>query len=772
MAQGFDWNNVNAPSFSADFFKTLGEQRQLATAQLFNPVSNFITTVRDNNTADAIAEINRAETFGDLVDPTRQANIDGILNRAVNSNTLIDVGAVQKAQDARASVVTELERNRAVQANLPAMKSILGTMAQGGDILPQDLATLNPLGLTAEAQRQIGDYGINKAQAGVQQYNAITGRMGTVVDAQQQQQKAMFTPEQIARAGLAPGEQVLPMPQELDQGGNVNVGYMVQKQEYDAQQARMEQGRQQMYSIMQNQSQGRQNALGSLANALSIGGQDLGVLANNVQNYERGGATYDAQGTGFINGRWQGVNSTLSFNGEQFSPDRINNMNIIGQHLSTTPLSQTAQRIMFANIGRENNFKSGVISGYHRDPKVDRENSGIISYSYPSRKNAFEASMRKQGVINANGTFNHSPENVQKQLDYVMHDLQTNYKKQYAVLTNPNSTEAQARTAIDEFIGWDTKLQSGHDAIKHYNAIYTLNGDMREGRLNGGGGGSSTGREVINNAVTPTYPQATTNNYVAPTQSAPVTATPKPATASGGNKAYVMYNYSTPKDPASQATASQFTNQVPDMSNDPEAVTKWLITGDPAKGEIATYNLTPVQGQVFARDLADASLVVNKSVTANMAKKVMDANEGVDRTKLPTASTPNGWLPVGETATRVKVYNRLIRRPEYQAAIKGTSSNISQQDLINVYEDVHAQAQGKWMTPNQMDKALSDGFESVVKIRVKAARADRESQLTAKAIELGKKYNMSTDNVMMALDRMNALQKSSSAIAKAKQQRK
>ena len=764
MAQGFDWNNVNAPSFSADFFKTLGEQRQLATAQLFNPVSNFITTVRDNNTADAIAEINRAETFGDLVDPTRQANIDGIMNRAVNSNTLIDVGAVQKAQDARASVVTELERNRAVQANLPAMKNILSTMAQGGDILPQDLATLNPLGLTAEAQRQIGDYGINKAQAGVQRYNAITGRMGTVVDAQQQQQKAMFSPEQIARAGLASGEQVLPMPQELDQGGNVNVGYTVQKQVYDEQQARMAQGRQQMYSIMQNQSQGHQNALGSLANALSIGGQDLGVLANNVQNYE--------QGTGFISGRWQGVNSTLSFNGEKFDPDRINNMNIVGQHLTTTPLSQTAQRIMFANIGRENNFKSGVISGYHRDPNVDRENSGIISYSYPSRKSAFEASMRKQGVINANGTFNHSPETVQKQLNYVMHDLQTNYKKQYAVLTNPNSTEAQVRTAIDQFIGWDTGLQSGHDAIKHYNAIYTLSGDMREGRLNGGGGGSSNGREVINNAVTPTYPQASSNNYVPPTQTAPVTATPKPASASGNNKAYVMYNYSTPKDPASQATASQFTKQVPDMSNDPEAVTKWLITGDPAKGEIATYNLTPVQGQVFARDLADASLVVNKSVTANMAKKVMDANESVDRTKLPTASTPNGWLPVGETATRVKVYNRLIRRPEYQAALKGTSSNISQQDLINVFEDVNAQAQGKWMTPNQMDKALADGFESVVKIRVKAARTDREAQLTAKAIELGKKYNMSTDNVMMSLDRMNALQKSANAIAKAKQQKK
>lgn len=760
MVQGFDWNNVNAPSFSADFFKTLGEQRQLATAQLFNPVSNFITTVRDNNTADAIAEINRAETFGDLVDPTRQANIDGILNRAVNSNTLIDVGAVQKAQNARASVVTELERNRAVQANLPAMKNILSTMAQGGDILPQDLATLNPLGLTAEAQRQIGDYGINKAQAGVQQYNAITGRMGTVVDAQQQQQKAMFSPEQIARAGLAPGEQVLPMPQELDQGGNVNVGYTVQKQVYDEQQARMAQGRQQMYSIMQNQSQGQQNALGSLANALSIGGQDLGVLANNVQNYE--------QGTGFISGRWQGVNSTLSFNGEKFNPDRINNMNIVGQHLATTPLSQTAQRIMFANIGRENNFKSGVISGYHKDPNVDRENSGIISYSFPSRKSAFEASMRKQGVINANGTFNHSPETIQKQLDYVMHDLQTNYKKQYAVLTNPNSTEAQVRTAIDQFIGWDTGLQSGHDAIKHYNAIYTLSGDMREGRLNGGGGGSSNGREVINNAVTPTYPQASSNNYVPPTQTAPVTATPKPASASGNNKAYVMYNYSTPKDPASQATASQFTKQVPDMSNDPEAVTKWLITGDPAKGEIATYNLTPVQGQVFARDLADASLVVNKSVTANMAKKVMDANESVDRTKLPTASTPNGWLPVGETATRVDVYNRLIRRPEYQAAIKGASSNISQQDLINVFEDVNAQAQGKWMTPNQMDKALADGFESVVKIRVKAARTDREAQLTAKAIELGKKYNMSTDNVMMSLDRMNALQKSANAIAKAR----
>lgn len=764
MAQGFDWNNVNAPSFSADFFKTLGEQRQLATAQLFNPVSNFITTVRDNNTADAIAEINRAETFGDLVDPTRQANIDGILNRAVNSNTLIDVGAVQKAQDARASVVTELERNRAVQANLPAMKNILSTMAQGGNILPQDLATLNPLGLTAEAQRQIGDYGINKAQAGVQQYTAITGRMGTVVDAQQQQQKAMFSPEQIARAGLAPGEQVLPMPQELDQGGNVNVGYMVQKQAFDEQQARMAQGRQQMYSIIQNQSQGQQNALGSLANALSIGGQDLGVLANNVQNYERG--------TGFINGRWQGVNSTLSFNGEKFDPDRINNMNIIGQHLATTPLSQTAQRIMFANIGRENNFKSGVISGYHRDPNVDRENSGIISYSFPSRKSAFEASMRKQGVINANGTFNHNPETIQKQLDYVMHDLQTNYKKQYAVLTNPNSTEAQVRTAIDQFIGWDTDLQSGHDAIKHYNAIYTLSGDMREGRLNGGGGGSSNGREVINNAVTPTYPQASSNNYVPPTQTAPVTATPKPASASGNNKAYVMYNYSTPKDPASQATASQFTKQVPDMSNDPEAVTKWLITGDPAKGEIATYNLTPVQGQVFARDLADASLVVNKSVTANMAKKVMDANESVDRTKLPTASTPNGWLPVGETATRVNVYNRLIRRPEYQAAIKGTSSSISQQDLINVFEDVNAQAQGKWMTPNQMDKALADGFESVVKIRIKAARTDREAQITAKAIELGKKYNMSTDNVMMSLDRMNALQKSANAIAKASQQKK
>ena len=764
MAQGFDWNNVNAPSFSADFFKTHGEQRQLATAQLFNPVSNFITTVRDNNTADAIAEINRAETFGDLVDPTRQANIDGILNRAVNSNTLIDVGAVQKAQDARASVMTELERNRAVQANLPAMKNILSTMAQGGNILPQDLATLNPLGLTAEAQRQIGDYGINKAQAGVQQYNAITGRMGTVADAQQQQQKAMFSPEQIARAGLAPGEQVLPMPQELDQGGNVNVGYMVQKQAFDDQQARMAQGRQQMYSIIQNQSQGQQNALGSLANALSIGGQDLGVLANNVQNYE--------QGTGFINGRWQGVNSTLSFNGEKFNPDRINNMNIIGQHLATTPLSQTAQRIMFANIGRENNFKSGVISGYHRDPNVDRENSGIISYSFPSRKSAFEASMRKQGVINANGTFNHSPETIQKQLGYVMHELQTNYKKQYAVLTNPNSTEAQVRTAIDEFIGWDTKLQSGHDAIKHYNAIYTFSGDMRERHLNGGGGGSSNGREVINNAVTPTYPQASSNNYVPPTQTAPVTATPKPASASGNNKAYVMYNYSTPKDPASQATASQFTKQVPDMSNDPEAVTKWLITGDPAKGEIATYNLTPVQGQVFARDLADASLVVNKSVTANMAKKVMDANESVDRTKLPTASTPNGLLPVGKTAKRVDVYNRLIRRPEYQAAIKGASSNISQQDLINVFEDVNAQAQGKWMTPNQMDKALADGFESVVKIRVKAARADREAQITAKAIELGKKYNMSTDNVMMSLDRMNALQKSANAIAKAKQQKK
>ena len=143
------------------------------------------------------------------------------------------------------------------------------------------------------------------------------------------------------------------------------------------------------------------------------------------------------------------------------SKEQTTNMDAAWGALQSAGVPANAATYLIGEMGREGSFLNSNISGHHTDANAGRTNSGIISYSDPTRRKNFLGAMEKQGFYK-NGQLVHSPDAVQAQVNYVLNDMKANYPSAYQAMMSGNMTDETANRYFgDQFIGWDRANKGG-----------------------------------------------------------------------------------------------------------------------------------------------------------------------------------------------------------------------------------------------------------------------------------------------------------------------
>ena len=730
--QGFKWSPVQAAQIDTSLFSEMGKARNAAIAGMLAPVGNFIDTVRANNTQQAIAAVNGTNTLNGINNILENPAFTQATERAGGSSA-IDLDAVQKALTARPQQIAGNDQIYAENHNASATRNILYKMSQNKDI-QQDVAKLDMRGVSPDMQKLIAGYGVEQEKLSQGNYKNISDRIavgGAVYEGMNR--KDDF------------GEKMLPEPNEfLDPQKTIpNQDWAKDKQAYDAQQAR--------YQTWVTSRGGNSVSPVSVINAaLGIGGGDIGVLANNVQASE--GRGYN-QGT-------RDFTKLTTVNGAAFTNEQKQNMNIMSGLIDKTKFSDTAKREMYAHLGREGGFETRNLSGTHNDANANRSNTGIISYSYPSRRNSFLASMGSQGFLEADGkTLKHSPQALEAQMRFVENEMATAYPKQYAIVTDPNSTPEQVRAAFNSFIGWDTKLQSGHDNLSLYGTAW----DMVSGS------GTQDNRQVFKNAA----PQMQSPTYSAPAATAAVTAraataSPTPA-VTAPKTAPVTATIAVPKPKSfAQGAIKDGIDKVP-QTTDLNQLVKYVITGDVNKGEINRYLPSVAQAQSLVTQATDSMLKINADTEKFIADSYLDSEAAFAKgDKLTIDQQVRGGTTFGRAwgndAGNVQIYNAINKMPEYQRVLNGDySDGYTLAEMSNAFSKLLAQEGNMWWV-NRKDSELQGMLRTEMKrvsnTRLASAEAFRKAQITQTAQTLAKNFGMNIDNVTGMLSRVSAVQRS------------
>lgn len=143
------------------------------------------------------------------------------------------------------------------------------------------------------------------------------------------------------------------------------------------------------------------------------------------------------------------------------------NMSMVLSALKKAGLNDNQARILGAEIGRENGFRSDLLWGYHYDPKNKAKNIGLISWQ-GNRATKLEQRLKAKGLIQ-NGKMVRSQEALDEQARYLVEEIKTD--KRYAqtkklFLDNPNVDYATGNKVLGtNFIRWayhTPKYASGH----------------------------------------------------------------------------------------------------------------------------------------------------------------------------------------------------------------------------------------------------------------------------------------------------------------------
>lgn len=112
-------------------------------------------------------------------------------------------------------------------------------------------------------------------------------------------------------------------------------------------------------------------------------------------------------------------------------------------------------RTMVAQIGRENDYRSGPMFGTHTDASNGVTNVGIISWQ-GSRKSALLRHLRDRGCIGADGKIKPGYATLGAQCEFIKKEMQTSYKSSYAAVTTPGKTYAANIEDVTsrKYVGW------------------------------------------------------------------------------------------------------------------------------------------------------------------------------------------------------------------------------------------------------------------------------------------------------------------------------
>lgn len=143
------------------------------------------------------------------------------------------------------------------------------------------------------------------------------------------------------------------------------------------------------------------------------------------------------------------------------------NMAMVLQAFRNVGLSDNQARILAAEVGRENGFQDKYLWGYHKDPKNNARNVGMISWQ-GTRGKAVEDALRSAGLLQ-NGKIAKGQAALDVMAQYMMHEIRTDPKyaqtrKQF--LENPDVDYATGTRVLGKnFIRWrydDPRYASGH----------------------------------------------------------------------------------------------------------------------------------------------------------------------------------------------------------------------------------------------------------------------------------------------------------------------
>ncbi|OAM23525.1 phage tail tip lysozyme [Eikenella corrodens] len=185
-----------------------------------------------------------------------------------------------------------------------------------------------------------------------------------------------------------------------------------------------------------------------------------GSMLNNSSSTASNNLSFMSQtGTGFV-----GSGKTFSLSSEQRT-----NMLAIYDAARANGLSHNQAAAFTAEVGRENGFRSHIMSGSHTDDANHRTNKGIISWQNERSRN-LDSWMRSRGMMNADGSYKRGQDAVNAQVAFAINEMRTvdTYNRTERVfLNNPNVSYQEATRVLGKnYIAWrydDPKYAEGHN---------------------------------------------------------------------------------------------------------------------------------------------------------------------------------------------------------------------------------------------------------------------------------------------------------------------
>lgn len=209
--------------------------------------------------------------------------------------------------------------------------------------------------------------------------------------------------------------------------------------------------------------------------ALAEAGQVKGLLGTTSSNNEStqasttGNSSFLSQtGSSYVG---QGRVPSLS------SEQKIN-MLAIYDAARANGLSHAQASAFTAEVGRENSFRTNIMSGSHTDDHNNKTNKGIISWQ-SGREKQLDAWMKERGLMNSDGSYKQGQAAVNAQVAFAIHEMRNvnaYNKTEQIFLNNPNVSYQEATRVLGtNYIAWrynDPAYAAGHsNRDSFYNAL-------------------------------------------------------------------------------------------------------------------------------------------------------------------------------------------------------------------------------------------------------------------------------------------------------------
>ncbi|MFW1734218.1 tape measure protein [Acinetobacter sp. ULE_I037] len=175
--------------------------------------------------------------------------------------------------------------------------------------------------------------------------------------------------------------------------------------------------------------------------------------------------------------------------------EQVRNMLRVYQAFRNTGLGDKQARVMTAQVGRENDFRSSAMFGSHGDFNNGFTNTGFFSWQKGRSANLMKF-LQGQGVLDKNGKIQQTQDALDAMAKYAMQEVATvkSYSKTKNALTDDNLSYRDLEKIIGKnFVGWDYngngklgKVNAGKHLAKqdgYYNKLSNLLGSDPENSL-------------------------------------------------------------------------------------------------------------------------------------------------------------------------------------------------------------------------------------------------------------------------------------------------